>query len=118
MRPAAIQARTRRRSLTELVEEELVEAAVRLDALTPHAERQAQLAIEVREVARACAPAGRPGAAGSGARTLILGCALTERELPRGLERSYRTLTSLAGSARRRVALVHRASSVRPVTWV
>ena len=95
-----------------------MEAAARLDALTLHAERKAQLAIEVLEAVRAWVLAGRPGASGSGAHTLILGYALTERVLSRGLERSYRTLTRLAGSARRRVALVHRANSVRPVTWV
>jgi serine/threonine-protein kinase PknG len=116
-RLAAIQARTRQRS-TELVEEELVEAAARLDALTLDAERKAQLTIEVLEAARAWVLAGRPGASGSGARKRVLGYALTERELSRGLERSYRTLARLAGTARQRVALVDRANAVRPVTWV
>jgi len=111
---AAIRACTHDRVPAEIVEDELVAAASRLEAVELDAERRALVAVEVLACARDRAAAGVTAASG---RTL-LGSALTELDLSRGLERCYRELARLAPTRRQRIALVDQANSVRPLTWV
>jgi serine/threonine-protein kinase PknG len=89
-----------------------------LDAVELDAARRTRIAIEVLEAARqwVVADPRRPAIAVAGKR--VLGCAFTERDLRLGLERCYRSLARLSDTADQRVALVDRANSVRPVTWV
>ncbi|HEX5116250.1 MAG TPA: tetratricopeptide repeat protein [Pseudonocardiaceae bacterium] len=103
---------------TALTEQDLVNAGQRLEGVELDAARRNRLAIEVLEAARkwVVSDPRRPAMAVAGKR--LLGCALTERELRLGLERHYRSLARLSDTAEQRVALVDRANSVRPVTWV
>ena len=110
---AAIRARTHDRNPAEIVEDELVEAATRLESLELDAERRALMAVEVLRSAHAWVAAG----AGAGTGT-VLGSSLTDRELSSGLERSYRELARLAPTKRQRIVLVDQANAVRPVTWL
>jgi len=72
------------------------------------------VAVELLGAARAWVTARQgPGNGGQ-----VLGSPLTERDLSRGLERSYRALARLATGKRDRVALVDQANAVRPVTWL
>ncbi|MCU1684068.1 MAG: Non-specific serine/threonine protein kinase [Amycolatopsis sp.] len=111
---AAVRARTHDRDPAEIVEEELVEASARLEALELDAERRALMAVELLRSAHGWAAAHRGRADGG----VVLGSPLTERDLSRGLERSYRALARLATDKRQRVALVDQANAVRPVTWL
>jgi serine/threonine-protein kinase PknG len=115
---AAIRAGMRTTTATELTEQDLVTAGARLDAVELDAARRTRIAIEVLEAARqwVVADPRRPAIAVAGKR--VLGCAFTERDLRLGLERCYRSLARLSDTADQRVALVDRANSVRPVTWV
>ncbi|QUQ64388.1 serine/threonine-protein kinase [Kutzneria sp. CA-103260] len=111
---AAIRACTHDRIPAEIVEDELIAAANRLEAVELDAERRALVSVEVLACARDRAAAGVSAASG---RTL-LGSALTEMGLSRGLERCYRELARLAPTKQQRIALVDLANSVRPLTWV
>ena len=113
---AAVRAGMRTRSAAELTEQDLVTAGARLESVELDAARRNRLAIEVLEAARqwVIADPKRPGAD----KRRVLGCAFDERELQFGLERCYRSLARLSDSAEQRVALVDKANSVRPVTWV
>ena len=110
---SAVRARTHDRDPAEIAEADLVEASARLEALELDAERRARMAVELLRSARAWA-AARTGPGNGGA---VLGSPLTERDLSRGLEQSYRALARLAASKRDRVALVDQANAIRPVTW-
>jgi serine/threonine-protein kinase PknG len=113
---AAIRAGMRTRTAVELTEQDLLTAGSRLEAVELDAARRTRLAIEVLEAARqwVAADPKRPAVAGK----RVLGCAFTERDLQFGLERCYRSLARLSDSTQQRVAMVDRANSVRPVTWV
>jgi serine/threonine-protein kinase PknG len=115
---AAIRAGMRTRTPAELTEQDLVTAGARLESVDLDAARRTRLAIEVLEAARqwVAAEPRRPAIAVAGRR--VLGCAFTERDIRLGLERCYRSLARLSDTADQRVALVDRANSVRPVTWV
>lgn len=111
---AAVRAGMRTRSAAELTEQDLVVAGSRLESVELDAARRTRLAIEVLEAARQwVAAAPRTPAAAR-----VLGCSFTEKDLRLGLERCYRSLARLSDTAEQRVALVDRANSVRPVTWV
>ena len=110
---AAITARVRDLSPAEMIHDELIEAAGRLEALGLGVERRERLAAEVlRATLDWVLDAG-----GTPAGT-VLGLPLAERELRFGLERSFRALARLAPGPRERVVLVDRANSVRPRTLV
>ncbi|HEX5401806.1 MAG TPA: tetratricopeptide repeat protein [Pseudonocardiaceae bacterium] len=115
---AAIRAGMRTATATELTEQDLMTAGARLDAVELDAARRTRIAIEVLEAARqwVVADPRRPAIAVAGKR--VLGCAFTEKDLRLGLERCYRSLARLSDTTDQRVALVDRANSVRPVTWV
>jgi serine/threonine-protein kinase PknG len=115
---AAIRAGMRTRTPAELTDQDLMSAGERLEAVQLDAARRARLAIEVLEAARqwVAADPRRPAIAIAGKR--VLGCAFTEKDLRFGLERYYRSLARLSDTTEQRVALVDRANSVRPVTWV
>lgn len=113
---AAIKIKTRARDAGMLGEQDIQDAARRLERLALDAERRTRLAAEVLEAAYGWVKAGRPGASRSGQSGQILGCVLSERELRFGLERCYRTLARLASSAEQRHALVDRANAIRPRT--
>ncbi|HEX3791068.1 MAG TPA: tetratricopeptide repeat protein [Pseudonocardiaceae bacterium] len=115
---AAITAGTHTATPAELAERDLVGASGRLEALTLDLERRNRLAIGLLEAANAWVLAGSPGSSGRATGPAVLGCALTERELRFGLERSYRALARLADTPGQRIALVDRANAVRPATWV
>jgi serine/threonine-protein kinase PknG len=115
---AAIRAGMYGGAKVEVTEGDLVTAGARLESVDLDAERRARLSIEVLEAAARWVGRvpDRPAIAVAGKR--ILGCALTEKDLRLGLERCYRSLARLSGSAEARIALVDRANAVRPVTWV
>jgi serine/threonine-protein kinase PknG len=115
---AAIRAGMRTRSATDLSEQDLITAGTRLESVELDAARRTRLAIEVLEAARqwVAADPKRPAIAIAGKR--VLGCAFTDRDIRLGLERCYRSLARLSDTADQRVALVDRANTVRPVTWV
>jgi serine/threonine-protein kinase PknG len=115
---AAIRAGMRTATATDLTEQDLVTAGARLDAVELDAARRTRIAIEVLEAAKewVVADPRRPAMVVAGKR--VLGCAFTERDLRLGLERCYRSLARLSDTADQRVALVDRANTVRPVTWV
>ncbi|MDQ3402719.1 MAG: serine/threonine-protein kinase PknG, partial [Actinomycetota bacterium] len=113
---AAIKVKTRRAESVNVAENDLHDAARKLERLALDAERRTALSVEVLEAAYEWVKAGKPGAiAGNGARE-VLGCALSERELRFGLERCYRALARLAGTAEQRHELVDKANSIRPRT--
>ncbi|WP_414635708.1 tetratricopeptide repeat protein [Actinophytocola sp.] len=114
---AAIKIKTRPDEVTRVAENDLHDAARRLERLALDAERRTQLAAEVLETAYGWVRAGRPGAApGPGSAARLLGCALSERELRFGLERCYRALARLASTPEQRHTLVDKANKIRPRT--
>jgi serine/threonine-protein kinase PknG len=116
---SAIKAGMRTNTPGELNKSDLIAASARLEAVEVDMERRARLAIEVLEAARLwllSRDGGESEPAASG--TAVLGCAFTERGLRFGLERNYRALARLTATADQRIALVDRANSIRPVTWV
>ncbi len=115
---AAVRAGMRAQSATDLTRQDLVAAGNRLESVELDAARRTRLAIEVLEVARSWVLASPPREAASAKGPRLLGCELTEKGLRLGLERSYRSLARLSDTAAQRIALVDRANSVRPVTWV
>ncbi|HEX4703243.1 MAG TPA: tetratricopeptide repeat protein, partial [Pseudonocardiaceae bacterium] len=102
----------------DLTEGDLITAGTKLEGVQLDAERRARLSIELLEATRRWVGGmpNRPAIAIAGKR--VLGCALTERDLRLGLERHYRSLARLSPSADQRIALVDRANTVRPKTWV
>ena len=109
---AAIKIKTRGDASTRLSEQDLHDAARRLERLALDAERRTTLAAEVLEAAYGWVRAGGPGATGAESRT-VLGCRLVERDLRFGLERCYRTLARLAGTPEQRHDLVDKANTIR-----
>lgn len=93
-------------------EQDLLDAAGRLERLALDAERHAQLSAEVLEAAHEWLRGGETGSPGG----TVLGCELTEREVRFGLERCYRALARLSGSTDKRIELVDKANSIRPRT--
>ncbi len=112
---AAIKIKTRGNDAARLGEQDLHDAARRLERLALDAERRTQLSAEVLEAAYGWVRAGQPGTAGAESRT-VLGCRLVERDLRFGLERCYRALARLAATPEQRVELVDKANSIRPRT--
>ncbi|WP_037345497.1 serine/threonine-protein kinase [Sciscionella sediminilitoris] len=110
----AITTRTKASSADRLREADLVAAGQRLERLRIDAERRHRISADVLTAARDWVAAGKPNA-GNGAAT-VLGCALDDRDLRFGLERHYRSLARLAGTAEERIALVDKANAVRPRT--
>jgi serine/threonine-protein kinase PknG len=111
---AAITIRTLRGPQGTLAEQDILTAAAKLERLRLDAERREKLATEVLQAAYDWVRSGQPGAAPQGAK--VLGCALDEKELRFGLERSYRSLARLTTSPTERVALVDKANTIRPRT--
>ncbi|MFC4858722.1 serine/threonine-protein kinase [Actinophytocola glycyrrhizae] len=113
---AAIKIKTRADDASRLTEQDLHDAARRLERLSLDAERGTALSAEVLEAAHAWVRAGRPGASGAAANHTVLGCKLVERDLRFGLERCYRTLARLASDPEHRYELVDKANAIRPRT--
>jgi len=109
---AAVRARLRVASPSDLAEDDLVAAGKQLADTEIDAERRAHASSEVLGTALQWVLAG-----GNGSGT-VLGSALTEDELRAGLEHSYRTLARHADNTRERIALVDTANRIRPRTWV
>ncbi|GGS21395.1 putative serine/threonine-protein kinase [Actinokineospora fastidiosa] len=103
-----------RRGETGVAEQDLHDAAGRLERLALDAERRTRLSAEVLEAAYTWVKSGRPGGGPPGRK--VLGCELSERELRFGLERCYRALARLAATAEQRHALVDKANAIRPRT--
>ncbi|TDQ05485.1 serine/threonine-protein kinase PknG [Labedaea rhizosphaerae] len=111
---AAIKIKTRAQE-TRQVEQDLHDAARKLERLTLDAERRTRLSIQVLESAFHWVRAGGTnGHAPQGKQ--LLGCGLSERELRFGLEDCYRRLARLAGSPKERHDLVDKANEIRPRT--
>jgi serine/threonine-protein kinase PknG len=115
---AAVRAGMRAHNATDLTRQDLVAAGNRLESVELDAARRTRLAIEVLEAARSWLHASAPREAASAKGPRLLGCELTEKDLRLGLERNYRSLARLSETATQRIALVDRANTVRPVTWV
>ncbi|HUY52232.1 MAG TPA: tetratricopeptide repeat protein [Streptosporangiaceae bacterium] len=109
---AAVRLQLTRRDQAAVTVGELQEAGIRLGRLTLDAARQHHLTAEILRTALDCRAAGQQGDGGQ-----LLGCALTERALRSGLEKSYRALARLAPDEARRIGLVDLANQVRPRTW-
>jgi serine/threonine-protein kinase PknG len=90
---------------------ELVVAAVAIDELDA-GEQRALLTAELLRAALEHVLRDGPDDAAT-----VAGCALDETQLRLGLERTYRALAAVAGSASERVRLVDAANRVRPRTW-
>ncbi|GAA3552457.1 serine/threonine-protein kinase [Amycolatopsis ultiminotia] len=99
----------------QVTEGDLVDASGRLERLNLDAERHTRLSAEVLEAAYEWLQV--PGQPKSTSSSKVLGCALEERDVRFGLERCYRALARLAGTAADRVALVDRANAIRPRTF-
>jgi serine/threonine-protein kinase PknG len=119
---ASVRARLRARAPHEPLLADLVAAAdraERLERLGLDEVRRETLRAEVLGCALDWVLAGSVGGPqGGAARTVLLGNALTERDLRFGLERSYRVLARLAQRGEDRIDLVERANRFRPRTWV
>ncbi|MEU3456544.1 tetratricopeptide repeat protein [Micromonospora sp. NPDC006766] len=98
--------------------DELRQASVRLERLTLDVERRARLAVEVLEAALAWLTATRASGHRPPPEARVLGHELTERGLRFGLEKAYRAMAQLARDTDTRIALVDRANTVRPRTFV
>ncbi|QRP51254.1 protein kinase [Amycolatopsis sp. FDAARGOS 1241] len=98
---------------TTVSEQDLLDASARLERLNLDAERRTRLSAEVLEAAYDWLRADSSNPSGT---SKVLGYALEERDVRFGLERCYRTLARLAGSAEDRITLVDRANSIRPRT--
>ena len=110
---AAIKIRTRATGNGTVSEADLADASARLERLRLDAERHTRLAAEVLEAAFELVRSVPPGHQSP---TMVLGCALSERDIRFGLERCYRSLARLADSATDRITLVDRANFIRPRT--
>jgi serine/threonine-protein kinase PknG len=113
---AAIKIKARPDEAARVTEQDLHDAARRLERLALDVERRTTLTAEVLESAYGWVRAGRPGAGGDAANRTVLGCKLAERDLRFGLERCYRALARLASTTDHRHALVDKANSIRPRT--
>jgi serine/threonine-protein kinase PknG len=103
----------------ELSEEDLVNAADRVDGLTPDVAARNSLTIEVLRAGLAWLRVTRSqprSRRSTGAR--LLGRELTERDLRFGLEAAYRRLAEVTHERIDRITLVDRANAVRPRTLV
>ena len=75
-------------------------------------------AADPADGAACCAPRSRSsGGVPADPATTLLGVALTERDLRRALERSYRALAHHTDDRDERIRLVDAANAVRPRTW-
>ncbi|MER6910786.1 tetratricopeptide repeat protein [Streptomyces sp. NPDC000594] len=134
-RVAAVRARLRRRPADAPLLDDLVASADQVAELTAAGldpVRREWLTTEVLGTALDWVLSGSPGARpsvpappsapGSGDPSAgpvsLLGCALDERGLRFGLERSFRALARLAQHGEERIDLVERANRYRPRTWV
>ncbi|WP_405995582.1 tetratricopeptide repeat protein [Streptomyces sp. NBC_00986] len=120
-RVAAIRARLRQRPPQEPLLDDLRASATQVEELRElgiDADRREQLSAEVLGSALDWVLSGSPGAGPEATGTRLLDCALTERELRFGMERSYRVLARLAHQAGAATELVERANRFRPWTWV
>ena len=113
---AAIKIKTKEHERVKVGEDDLHDAARKLERLSLDAERSTRLSVTVLEAAHQWVRAGRHGAAPLDQGRTLLGCALDERELRLGLERCYRALARLAGTAEQRHELVDKANAIRPRT--
>jgi len=98
------------REPTGLSERELMDAGRRLSRLGLDSQRRGRLSAEILRSALDWVLAGNTS------RARILDVRLTEEELRRALERTYRTLARLADDPPERQALVTRANAIRPRT--
>ncbi|MFI9046562.1 tetratricopeptide repeat protein [Streptomyces sp. NPDC053427] len=121
-RIAAVRARLRQRPPQDALLDDLRAAAQQVAGLAEFgldAGRREQLVTEVLGSALDWVLSGSHGAPPDGGqRPPLLGCALDERGLRFGLERSYRLLARLAQRGEERIELVERANRFRPRTWV
>jgi serine/threonine-protein kinase PknG len=93
---------------------QLVAAAACIDALALDGEQHARLTAELLRSALALVGRDRSG---EDPDVTLAGHALVESELRFGLERTYRSLASVAATAHERIRLVDEANRVRPKTW-
>ncbi|WP_225731273.1 MULTISPECIES: serine/threonine-protein kinase [unclassified Nocardia] len=93
-------------------EKYLVDAGDRLNALDLAPERKAWARVEVLEAALRFVDGH-----GQRAAIAVLGCQLAETALRRALETEFRGLARLAPDRAARHALVHRANTIRPLSW-
>ncbi|GAA2669435.1 MULTISPECIES: tetratricopeptide repeat protein [Actinosynnema] len=91
---------------------DVLRAGSLLEPLALDAGRRAELTAELLAAALAVPAEDRRVSA------RLLGCAVTDKGLRLGLERSYRLLARLADTPEERIALVDRANAVRPRTLV
>ena len=120
-RVAAIRARLRERSPREPLLADLRAAAAQVEEVRElgiDADRRERLSTEVLGSALDWVLSGSPGAGPEATGIRLLDCALTERELRFGMERSYRVLSRLAQQHSSATELVERANRFRPWTWV
>ena len=110
---AAIKIRATATANGAVSDRDLADAGARLERLTLDAERRLRLSIEILDSAFTWVGSAPPDYR---AVHTVLGCVLAERDLRFGLERSYRALARLAGTAADRIALVDRANAIRPRT--
>src|SRR5690606_38245542 len=112
----AIQATTVAADPASLTPDELERAGRQLEALELDPVREARMSVDLLEAALAWTKSGRREL--NAADRSVLGHRLTEYDLRRGLETSYRALARQASDEEERVALVDRANQVRPRTWL
>jgi serine/threonine-protein kinase PknG len=93
---------------------ELSAAAAGIEELGIEGEQRALLTVELLRAALALVQ--RDPRASDPSLTLA-GCPLSESQLRLGLERTYRALAAVAGTAGERIRLVDEANRVRPRTW-
>lgn len=118
-RLAAVGARVRLHREGAPLSPEFFDVANRLEKLNLEPERRERMATEVLEVTLEWLLSGPPATPiAMGDPSLVLGHVLTERELRLGIERSYRMLARMTPEPRRRVALVDKANSIRPRSWL
>ncbi|MDX6680763.1 MAG: serine/threonine-protein kinase PknG, partial [Solirubrobacteraceae bacterium] len=92
--------------------DDLVAAGAAIDALDVAGEQRALLTAELLRAALEIVLAG-----GTDPGVTLAGHPLEETQLRVGLERTYRALAAVAGSASERIRLVDEANRARPRTW-
>ncbi len=109
---AAVATTIRSRNPAELSEPDLVHAGGRLEHLRLDGERRGRLTAEVLEAGLVWVRSGRKGPANG----RLFEAPLTERDLRRKLEETYRGLARLTDTHAERHALVRQANAARPRT--
>ncbi|KAA2255215.1 protein kinase [Solihabitans fulvus] len=114
-RVAAVLARVRDRTAGELTVADLSSAGQQLAELDLDAAQREWVTVDVLTAAQSWVQANQSAPP---PQERVLGCALTDRAVRRGLERACRALARLSDSRAERIRLIDLANSVRPVTLV